>query len=354
MAFSRPTLQELITRVEADLVSRLEITGAILRRAMLRVLARVWAGATHGLHGHIEWASRQLFALTADAEQLDKFGAEMGLSRRAATFAEGSVTFTGTNTTVIPEGTRVARQDGVEYATTADGEIAAGTATIAIVAIEPGADPNADQGTTLSLVSPIAGIQSSATVAAGGIVDGIDAESDEGYRSRILARKRRPPQGGSVNDYENWTLEVAGITRVWVYENYMGLGTVGVTFVLDDQEDIIPDAPKVAEVQAYLDDPSRRPITAQVYVFAPIPVELDLEIAIAPNTEAVRAAVTAEIEDFLYREGSPNATLFISRIREAISIAAGEDNHELITPVADVEHALTEIPILGTITFSSL
>lgn len=352
MAFTRPTLQQLITRAESDLVSRLQITSTVLRRALVRILARVWAGAVHGLHGHVEWASRQFFAISADTEYLDLHGAELAIERKAAEYAAGNVTFTGSNATDIPIDTRLVRQDGVEYRTTAIGTIASGSATIAIEAVDAGIASNADAGVVLSLVSPIAGVSAIATIAAGGCANGIDTETDDDYRARILARKRNPPHGGNANDYVSWATDVSGVTRAWVYENYMGAGTVGVTFVLDALVNIIPDSAKVAEVQAYIDAPGRRPLCAQVDVFAPIAAPLNLTIAVLPDTSAVRAAVAAEIEDLLLREGQPGATLLLSHIHEAISTAAGEVDHDLVSPLADIPHDPSELPVLGTITWA--
>jgi len=94
MPFVRPTLAELVSRIESDLTSRLQIDSPILRRALVRVIARASAGGMHGIHGHLDWAANQLFATTAEAEFLDLHGAEIGVRRRVATFAAGAVTFT--------------------------------------------------------------------------------------------------------------------------------------------------------------------------------------------------------------------------------------------------------------------
>lgn len=352
MAFSRPTLTELITRTENDLVSRLQIASTVLRRALVRIIARVLAGAVHGVHGHIEWAARQLFATTADQEYLELHGKEIRVERKAAEFASGNVTFTGTTDgTPIPAGTRLLRQDGAEYETTAHGTIVSGTTTVPALATVAGAAGNADAGVSLALISPIAGVASAAVVAAGGIDAGVDAENYSAYRARILSRKRNPPQGGSEADYLQWATEVPGVTRAWVYKNYMGAGTVGVTFVMDGEANIIPDAAKVAEVQAYIDTPGRRPLCAQVDVYAPIAAPVNLTIEVSPDTPEVRAAVTAELRDLLFREGEPGATLIRSHIDEAISAAVGEHDHDLVHPVGDITLDPSELPILGAITW---
>lgn len=351
MPFARPTLAELITRTTADLVSRLELTGTVLRRAVVRVLARVWAGAVHMLYGHLDWNFRQLFASTAEAEQLDLHGQDYAITRKAAAFATGDVTFTGTDASTIPAGRVVQRSDGVQFEVQTEVAIAAGTATTDVRALEAGDESNTDAGVVLALVSPISGVQSAVTVASAGITNGADTESDESYRTRILERKRSVPQGGSANDYIRWAKEVSGVTRVWLFPQWMGAGTVGVGFVLDDADPIIPDTAKVQEVQDYIDAPSRRPVTAEVIAFAPITLAVDMTINLVPDTTAVRNAVIAELEDLFRREAVPGAVIRLSVIDEAISIAPGETSHDLVAPVADIAPDANELPILGTITW---
>lgn len=349
MAFQRPTLNEIIERTFADLTSRLALQGALLRRSVVGVLARVLAGASHMLHGHLEWIARQAIPDTAD-EWLPRWAAIWGITRKDAEFAEGSVTFTGTiGGTVIPAGTVLRRSDGVEYTTQADATIAGGTATATVKASEAGSAGNADAGTTLTLVFPIAGVGSSATVAAGGLTNGSDVESDDDLRARLLARIQQPPHGGAAFDYEQWALEVPGVTRAWVYPLHLGPGTVGVTFVRDDDASIIPDAAEVAAVQAHIDQ--KRPVTADVYVFAPVADPLNFTIQLNPDTAAVRAAVEAELRDLILREAEPGGTLYLSRIREAISVAAGEFDHVLVSPAADVVSATGHIATFGGITW---
>lgn len=321
---------------------------------MLGVIARAIGGASHQLHGHLDWISRQILPDTADDEELDRHGSLWGVTRKAADYAQGDVVFTGTNGSTIPALTVLVRSDGVEFTTDAEGTISGGTATVAVTCSTAGTTGNTDAATTLSLQSPVSGVNSSATVDTGGLAGGDDTEEDDDYRARIRDRIQQPPNGGSENDYVAWAKEVAGVTRAWCYPLWLGAGTVGVTFVRDDDVDIIPSGAEVTEVQDYIDDPSRRPVTADVTVFAPTPVELDITVAISPNTAAVQAAITAEIEDLLLREAEPGGTILLSHLREAVSIAAGEYDHDLTVPAADVTHADGELAVLGTITFSSL
>ena len=60
----------------------------------------------------------------------------------------------------------------------------------------------------------------------------------------------------------------------------------------------------------------------------------------------------AELRDLIRREAEPSGTLLISHIREAISVAAGERDHVLVTPAANVECDIGEVPTFGDITWS--
>ncbi len=64
---------------------------------MAGVLATVWAGAVHMLHGHLDWLSLQLFADTAEREFLLKQASLYGITPTPATFAAGTVLATGTD-----------------------------------------------------------------------------------------------------------------------------------------------------------------------------------------------------------------------------------------------------------------
>jgi uncharacterized phage protein gp47/JayE len=352
MAFERPSLTEIIERTFADLTSRLNLQGALLRRSVVGVLARVLAGASHMLHAHLDWISKQAMPDTATGLYLERWAAIWGVARKEAEFAEGStINLTGTvDGTIVPAGTVLQRSDGVQFETDADVTIASGVATAAITALEAGALGNAAAGATLNLVFPIAGVSSTATVAGDGIVNGSDVDDDESLRARMLSRIKQPPHGGAEFDYEMWALEVPGVTRAWVYPLHLGPGTVGVSFVRDNDANFIPDTGEVTAVQDYIDE--RRPVTADVTVFAPVADTLNFTIAVDPNTAAIKSAVEAELRDLLLREAEPGGTIYLSRINEAISLAAGEFDHVLTAPSADVAYATGHIAKFGAITWA--
>lgn len=304
------------------------------------------------LHGHLDYLARQIFVDTADTEHLDRFATVYGLARKPAEFASGTIEFTGTAGSEIPAGTVLQRADGTEYETDAVATIASGVAQVAVTCLSSGDEGNADTGTVLSLGSPIAGVSSSATALTPGLTGGAAVEDDNSLRERILARIQNPPRGGSASDYEAWALSIDGIDRAFIFSGLLGAGTVQVYVLTADPDNPVPSAPKIAEVQAYID--TQRPVTASVLVLAPVPEPIDFEIDLSPNTAEIRAAVEAELKALLVREGSVGGTILRTHIAEVISGSAGEVDHELIVPAGNVTVASGAIPVLGTVTFGTL
>lgn len=354
MPLERPTLAELITRSESELAARLGL-ATLLERSVLKVLARTWAGGLHGLYGYLDWITAQVTPLNSEAEILERWADLYGLARRAATAATGSVTFTGTTGTAVSTGAIVQRADGQRYRVTAGGSLVAGAATLAVESELAGLDGNAAAGTTLILAAPIAGI-TAVTVAAGGITGGLDEETDDELRDRLRDFVSDRPQGGSHADYEAWAREVAGVTRVFVLEHGLGLGTVLVYFAVDnDPAGPFPSAGQVASVQDRIDDETRRdsrPVTAQVTVSAPTPLPVSVTLSVTPNTQAVQDAVRDSLEAMLRREGFPGRNISRSKFEEAISTANGEQDHTLAVPAGDLTVASGELPVLDSVTFT--
>lgn len=353
MPFARLTITQLREYYEAEMSTKFGLNTPLLPKSVARVLAWAWAGGDHLLYGFIEKFALNAIIDTAKGTFLERWANIWGLSRKSATFAQGIVRFTGIEATAIPAGTTVKRDDDEEFTTDSPGTITGGIADIALTATLAGSRGNTAANSILALSSPIAGIDSTVTVDSNGITDGANQETDDALRARLLNRIQKPPQGGSENDFVQWALDIDAVTRAWAIENYLGPGTVGVTFTEDDNPiSIIPSPAKVAEVAAYIDP--LRPITAAVTVFAPVAVPLDINVDISPNTQSVRDSITANLEDMLKREASPGGTILKSKITEAISTAPGENNHVLNSPAGDVGHAATELAVLGNVTFGSL
>ncbi|WP_304308058.1 baseplate J/gp47 family protein [Pseudacidovorax intermedius] len=349
MPFERPTLPQLIDEGATEYESRLPGVLARVRRSLVGVINRVTAAALSALYKYAQYVVRQAWPDQCDVELLDQHGARWAVTRTPAAKATGGVGLAGLSGTVVPAGTQWQRADGTLYETLADVELVGGVATATVRALVAGQAGNALVGVALTLTTPIAGVNSSA-VASTALAGGADVEKDEPYRGRIVERVRQPPHGGRDTDYPMWAKEVPGVTRVWVSPRELGAGTVVVRFVRDDDASPIPDAGEVAAVQAHID--AAAPVTAVVTVAAPVAVSQNYTIQLTPNTPAVRAAVIAELQAMHLRDSAPGATTLITHVSEAISIAAGETDHVLVSPTGNVTHAAGEMAVMGTVTWA--
>jgi len=355
MPFSRPQLSELIQRAEADFETRLEGADARLRRSGLAVIARAHSGAVHGLYDFLSFIARQVMIDTAETEFLERWAGVWGVPRKAASFAEGPMVFTGQAGEEVPAGTQVRFSTAIVYETIAPVTLDTdGTAIATARALLPGRDGNIEEGRSLSLAAPVEAVDSAVTAGVGGLTGGADEEDDDSLRRRLLDRIQMPPAGGAAFDYVRWALEVPGVTRAWVSPREMGEGSVTVRFMMDNPDPDSDGIPQDADEEAVFNHISPlRPVTADLFVEAPIAQPLTFRIqGLFPAAQAVRDAVEAELKDLIRREAVPNGTLLISHIREAISIAAGEFDHRLLDPTADVARGVGEIATFGGVTWS--
>ncbi|MBJ7553152.1 baseplate J/gp47 family protein [Marinomonas spartinae] len=350
MAFSRPTRTTIQARVAAD-IERHSGQKATRRGDVYYPLAQAVAGAAHGLHGHLQYNVDQLFDDTCDDDNLLRRAAEMGIYRTHASRASGTATITGNNGATVLVDTLLQTDDEATYRVTQAATIADGQAVLALTAVNAGSTGNLPAGSTLRFVSTQLDIDVEASVIS--LTGGSDMEAIDRVRKRLAERRKNPSMGGNKADYITWTLAAHNdVTRAWCYPHELGLGTVTVRFVTEDLPSPVASEAHLAAVKAYIDE--KRPVSMkQLYVFPVIAKPLDIRFTtVAPNTAAVRAAIIAELKDLLRRKAEPGGTLFLSQIREAISLASGEDNH-----VIDLTHDVTcgtgEFLVLGEISWAA-
>ena len=344
MPFETPSLPVLVSRTQIDLGID------ALRRSDSQVLGRTLAGAAFGLYGYIDWIVDQILPDRADEETLERAAAlRLARPRKAAQPASGTASFTAVAGAVLDADVVLQAGDGRAFRVTTGVIAIEGLNTAAIEAVDAGVAGNAAPGVVLQLVQPAAGITSTFTVKSPGLTGGIAQESIESLRARVILSYRVIPHVGSAEDYEAWALEVAGVTRAWCRRNYLGPGTVGVFVMRDGDANPVPTPAQLAEVQTHIE--SSRPVTAELYVWAPSRQQVFYSIHLVPDTGAVRASVQARLIDLHDREAGLGETLLLTHIAEAISGAGGETDHKLIAPVADVVAGASQLLTFGGITW---
>lgn len=369
MSWERPTILQITKRIERGIESRLFGNVSLLRRAILRILARVFAGSIHTNYGHVDYVKDSiLFVTTADDDALRTRHAPMwGINPRPGSFATGKVRFTGTNGLVIDLGTRLQSEDGIEFGTLVVGTIVGGYIDIDIQAIEDGLEGNitVPVGDTvyLQIISPISGVDSEVEIIQD-ITGGEDPEDTETLRTRILQRIQFPPMGGSKHDYERWSMEVSGVKRAWVYPLAYGPGTVA-TVITAMGTDPVPSSVLLNDVEAYIEE--RKPVTADHSVQSitdtsnnPGSAKVSMTIAIVPNEASYREKITTNLQTVL-EPHIPGSDILISELNGAIAASGVSDYHistialdgvpQSFSLVIDISLSGFQYPVIDNLTF---
>jgi uncharacterized phage protein gp47/JayE len=353
MPFTRPTLGELRKRIAADLTNKLPGADTRLRVNNLRAFSEVEAGTSHLLYGRLDWSFKQLFPDTAEAEFLDRWASIWGVQRIPANPATGPATWIVSDPNArLLAGAIVERGDGVRYVVSSSVLAEGGVITAPLLASTPGASGNALPLTKLTLLTTFAGVAVEGVVDEPGLAGGADEQSDELLLQAVLARIQMPPHGGAAFDYVRWALEVPGVTRAWCYPVEMGAGTVTVRFMMDDVRAPtgIPLPADVEIVADYID--LRRPVTAEVYVVAPVPLPVDVTItALEPDTPEIRDGIFANLTQMLLNEAEPGQPIYLSQWSTAIGITAGVERFVLTAPTTQSDAPPGEIILLGTVSY---
>ncbi|MEG3347604.1 baseplate J/gp47 family protein [Novacetimonas sp. GS1] len=371
MAYPRPTLSQLRQQALQDVISG-GIPGvtAVLRFSVLYVLSMVLAGLTWLQYGYIDWVSLQSVPWTATDEFLAGWGTLKGVYRKGASAASGTATFPATGTAVIPAGTELILLGGATATASADSVTSGGVTTVSWTASTTGAGGNVAVGTTVTLSSPVAGIQTSGTVAAI-TQSGADVEDEDDYRTRVIDAYQAQGQDGKRQDYVDWAEAVSGVTRAWCLPNGMGDGTVIVFFMMDEANAATGGFPvgtdgcatgenryttatgdQLTVANAILPD---QPVTALVIASAPVAQPTDFAITDlgTGNTTANQAAITTALADMFRRLSSPGGTISPNNWEEALS-ALDLDTFEVASPTGPVTGATASaMPTLGAITFAA-
>lgn len=309
MSFSVPSLSEMRALARDSIASKFKL-GALLPNSRARFLADANAALAHLCLKYITWLSEQIFPDKAGEEWLRGRHAKIWLgSAKSATYAQGSVLFSGVAGTIIPERTRFASSvsgDLRTYETTEAIVLSADPTPARSIALTAGRSSNVDPGTVLSLTSAVEGAESSVTVVT--LDGGIDAEDKEDLRTRILQRIRNPPMGGDAEDYVAWALAIPGVTRAWCAPLEMGIGTVSIRVMMDVLRANINGFPTSFDLEAIAEEIDKaRPVAVKDrFILAPIPEPISFTIRqLVPDNLAVKATIEKNVATMLNEKAAP-------------------------------------------------
>ncbi len=297
------------------------------------IRAAAKASATEGLYQHQEWIVRQLFPDVADAEYMEIHANLHNVTRKPATYATGSLKFTGTPTSAIPLGTEAKTAAGVAYVTTIAGALdGTGNATIAAQAVLPGIGGNTALNTAVTLTAAPSGVDGSSLTT--DMLAGTDTETDASLLERLLFILRNPPSSGSKADYKRWAKEVAGCDDAFVYPLRRGLGTTDV-FIISGGG--LPSLQLINDVTDNIND--QRPCgvnTLEVLAPTLLPVNHTIEVKVSGITLAEATGLVNGVLDSYFDTLLPGDTYILSQVEAMISNIVGITDRNVTAPAANV------------------
>jgi uncharacterized phage protein gp47/JayE len=360
MPWITPPLKEVRIRVRDLVRASARGADATIPNSILRVTSDVTGAMCHKVLQYLDWLAKQLLPDSAEREWLDRHGrmwltnADGSRGRKMATLAEGQIALTGQTWTPVPAATRFFAALNVEYETTEQVFLAAGGApTLAPArALDPGLAGNLNPGAEIALARAIAGVDSIARIVS--MDGGVDEESDDELRARLLLRIRQPPMGGASIDYVHWALAVPGVTRAWCSPLEMGMGTVTVRVMMDNlraDEQGFPRQSDLDRVDYYLD--TVRPVAVKdLFVVSPIRQPVSVIIRrLNPDTPAVRAAIGDSLQAMLNERAEPGGIIFAAWKNYAIMDAPGVASFFLGNSNDDLMPSPGHMPVLGNILY---
>ncbi|WP_128896326.1 baseplate J/gp47 family protein [Longirhabdus pacifica] len=255
---------------------------------------------------HLDQVLRFGFADTTYGEYLDLRCAEMGLTRKAVTEAEGQVTFTGPDGTVIPVGTQVSSSplidsDTLYYVTTEEGKVLNGSAAVNIKAVTGGAQGNVEAHFITTVIGDLSSVLSVTNDKQ--TEGGTDEESDKELLDRYLEHVQQSGTSGNANHYLQWAKEVPGISEALVKPLANGPGTVKVIILGDDKK--APSTEITEDVDKHIE--KVRPIGADVTVEAATEIPITISVKIEwldgykgqRTLEQLQQKITEDITQYL-------------------------------------------------------
>lgn len=293
---------------------------------------------------YIDNAVKQSFLKYSYGDFLENLGALKGITRNQGAPARAVIRFTLSETReaaiVIPKGTRVTPGGNLFFCTEEERVILPGdiSADIPAVCTNIGENGNGyDAGSIKVLVDKLPYVAGVTNIDR--TYGGAEVESDENLAERIYLAPSRYSVAGPDDAYRYWVKTYnPSITDVKVTSPVPG--TVDIRFAIDDGE--VPPPELIEEVETYLMEGERRPLTDLVTVGAPEVFEFNVNVKYWINeTDRIKAAtiqrsVDEAISGFAYWQRKQIGRDINPSMLNHLIIQAGAKRTEITEPVFTV------------------
>lgn len=306
------------------------------------------------IYSQLDYSIKQAFLADASGDYLTKKCKEFNVTRKDKQKAVGTVTFYGTEGSIIPNHTIVSTVDNLQFETLQTYNIEAGQTTVNVVvqAMNYGPSYNVSAYAIKKLNTSVTGITKVENAAA--FVGGDNTESDEDLRERAFEHISEPVASGNANHYKQWAYECNGVGAVKIIPTWNGPGSVKV-IILDSNRGIANDA-LITTVADYIEE--NRPIGATVTVTTAKISQITIMVDINQNNSVLWAEVNAEmvskintyLTDIAFEKEKVSYNKIVSILEGLVSEGMIDDYRNVrinnLDVGADFNLASDEIPVL--------
>lgn len=308
---------------------------------------------------------RALAAMLKSAEgaQLDNIGLPFGVKRNPATYATVTIRFTLSaaqkSVVMIPQGTRIRTGAGIYFATTEYAQIDIGETSVDVLAKaeEVGAESNGiPPGVIDTLVDAIPFVAGAVNIDTSS--GGADAESDDSLTRRIWLSPTTYSCAGPRDAYEFWAMSFrSDIENAIAISPRSQPCTAYIYFMLTGGK--MPSEKDISEMETFMMNEARRPMTDLVICKAPEEVEYSIDFTYyigassKKNADIVQQNVAQAVQEYqdwqrsIGRDINPMELIYRLRAAGVKRVEMREPAFKVVESGADKEKALVQIPKLS-------
>lgn len=308
---------------------------------------------------------RALAAMLKSAEgaQLDNIGLPFGVKRNPATYATVTIRFTLSaaqkSVEMIPQGTRIRTGAGIYFATTEYAQIDIGETSVDVLAKaeEVGAESNGiPPGVIDTLVDAIPFVAGAVNIDTSS--GGADAESDDSLTRRIWLSPTTYSCAGPRDAYEFWAMSFrSDIENAIAISPRSQPCTAYIYFMLTGGK--MPSEKDISEMETFMMNEARRPMTDLVICKAPEEVEYSIDFTYyigassKKNADIVQQNVAQAVQEYqdwqrsIGRDINPMELIYRLRAAGVKRVEMREPAFKVVESGADKEKALVQIPKLS-------
>lgn len=308
---------------------------------------------------------RALAAMLKSAEgaQLDNIGLPFGVKRNPATYATVTIRFTLSaeqkSVAMIPQGTRIRTGAGIYFATTEYAQIDIGetSADALAKAEEVGAESNGiPPGVIDTLVDAIPFVAGAVNIDTSS--GGADVESDDSLTRRIWLSPTTYSCAGPRDAYEFWAMSFrSDIENAIAISPRSQPCTAYIYFMLTGGK--MPSEKDISEMETFMMNEARRPMTDLVICKAPEEVEYSIDFTYyigassKKNADIVQQNVAQAVQEYqdwqrsIGRDINPMELIYRLRAAGVKRVEMREPAFKVVESGADKEKALVQIPKLS-------